>query len=110
LKNTGFLMQPTGPDFTYRLSPLFDVVTQENTLSHMLHIGPGIDNERPAQHGRVGLLANVRAGASQWGLKPKAIDAIIQLVRNVVAERAHYYQRAGMAADELEQIEQWVNS
>lgn len=109
LKNTGFLMQSTGPDFTYRISPLFDVVTQENTFRHMLHIGLGVDNERPAQHGRVGSLANARTGTSQWGLKPKVVETIIKRVQNVVAERARYYKRAGMAADEVSQVEQWIN-
>lgn len=109
LKNTGFLMQPENPNFIYRLAPLFDVVTQENSLSHMLHIGPGINNQRPSQYGRVGSLANARAGASQWGLKPKTIGAIIERVQHVVKERDHYYERAGMSADEVKQVEQWVN-
>lgn len=110
LKNTGFLMDADSADFRYRLSPLFDVVTQEGTTKHMLHVGPGINNRLPAENGRVGSLENARAGASFWGLKPAAVDSIIAKVLAVVERRHDYYRAAGMSPEEIMQVDRWVQS
>ncbi len=75
LKNTGFLMDGSGADFRYRLSPLFDVVTQEGNTKHMLHIGP--------MAGHAGTLENALSGAARWGLKTQAAQAIIDQVQRV---------------------------
>ena len=100
LKNTGFLLERGPRGYLYRLSPLFDVVTQENTLKHMLHIGP--------LAGREGTLENALAGAPDWRLRPQAAEEIIRRVQAVVARRRHYYDRAGMSAEEIGQVERWL--
>ncbi|MGE4336131.1 MAG: type II toxin-antitoxin system HipA family toxin [Pigmentiphaga sp.] len=107
LKNTGFLMTEE-PGFRYRLSPLFDVVTQEGTLRHLLHLGPGVgpDGERG---GRLGTLENARAGARLWGLKTHAVEEIIIRVQKVLARRQRYYEAAGMKDGEIGQVERWLS-
>lgn len=106
LKNTGFLMEPDS--FKYRLSPLFDVVTQEGNQKHMLHMGPGIEHPRPSANGRIGNLENARAGASHWGLKDRVADELIQQVCGVVAQHRDFYRAAGMNETEIERVERWV--
>eukprot|EP00887_Chlorella_sp_A99_P003786 scaffold31.g3786.t1 len=109
LKNTGFLMDPKSPDFRYRLSPLYDVVTQEGALKHMLHIAP-LSNANPDEcQGRVGSLANARASALRWGLKPAVIDAIISQIQTVLSHRNDYYLKAGMSETEIAQVERWIH-
>src|SRR5690606_37802407 len=97
-----------GQGFRYRLSPLFDVVTQEGTIKHMLHIGPGMDNAAPAANGRLGSLENALSGAAQWGLKPAAADKIIEQVQDVVSRRHQFYREAGMRDDEIGAVARWV--
>lgn len=108
LKNTGFLMDLSQPGFRYRLSPLFDVVTQEGTTKHMLHIGPGTDDSGSAG-GRLGSLENARAGAAHWGLRPQAVENIIEQVQAVVSRRHEYYRSAGMSESEILQVEHWMD-
>jgi len=108
LKNTGFLMEPTSRDFRYRLAPLFDVVTQEHTTKHLLHLGPGLDNAQARESGRVGDLDNVRAGAPHWGLRPEGVERLISRVQAVVAHRHYYYLLAGMSRAEIAQVERWL--
>jgi len=103
LKNTGFLMD--AQTFHYHLSPLFDVVTQEATTKHMLHLGPPGES---GTDGRVGNLDRARAGALQWGLRPQAVEAIIDRVQAIVADRQLYYRRAGMDDAEIALVERWL--
>lgn len=109
LKNTGFLMDPSHPGFKYRLSPLFDVVTQEGTLKHMLHIGPGVDGTGAAG-GRIGTLENARAGALHWGLTNSQVDSIIEKVKSVTEQRHKFYVASGMGNDEIELVERQIRS
>lgn len=110
-KNTGFLLDESG-GFRYRLSPLFDVVTQEGTIKHMLHVGPGVGprGEPSAKDGRLGTLANALAGASRWGLKPAAAEAIVTKVQDVLAQRFDFFTAAGMQQLEIEQVERWLSA
>jgi serine/threonine-protein kinase HipA len=107
LKNTGFLLDSSAKGFKYRLSPLFDVVTQESVLKHMLHLGPGHDGD--SGNGRIGTLANARAGVKQWGLRPDAAETIIDRVQAVVSRRARYYDEAGMSDEEVGLVEHWLS-
>ncbi len=106
LKNTGFLMESASPGFRYRLAPLFDVVTQEGSHRHMLHLGPGSKGEKS---GREGSLRNAKLGAAQWGLKAHAAETIIDRVQSVLARRHHYYRDADMDAREIQQVERWLS-
>lgn len=108
LKNTGFLLDRTTKGFKYRLSPLFDVVTQEGVLKHMLHLGPGEGGY--AKDGRVGTLANALAGVPQWGLKPHAAQQIIDRVQSVISQRQRYYKHAGMNDKEIAKVERWLSN
>lgn len=108
LKNTGFLLDRSAKGFNYRLAPLFDVVTQEGVLKHMLHLGPGKDGH--AQDGRIGKLANALAGVPQWGIKPAAAKNIIDRVQGVVSQRRRYYEQAGMSQDEIAKVERWLST
>lgn len=107
LKNTGFLMDANSPGFKYRLSPLFDVVTQESASKHMLHIGPS-QTPQEAAEGRIGTIERARAGGLRWGIRAAAADAIIERVSDVVSERHHYYRNAGMGDEEIEKVERWL--
>lgn len=108
LKNTGFLMDPASRDFRYRLAPLFDVVTQEHTSKHLLHLGPGVGETDGRPSGRLGVLDNVRAGAPHWGLRAQAVERLISRVQAVVAHRHYYYLLAGMTRVEIAQVERWL--
>lgn len=102
LKNTGFLMDDLPNKLVkYRLSPLFDVVTQEGNMKHMLHIGP--------KQMREGTMENILSGISQWGLKEKAAKETIDLVQERLSLREKYYIEAGMSANEMDSIEKWLN-
>ncbi|MFY0479840.1 type II toxin-antitoxin system HipA family toxin [Achromobacter marplatensis] len=95
LKNVGFVKdEGVG---TYRLSPLFDVVTQEGSARHYLHIGAA---------GRDSSFENCLTEYRRFGLRSEAAArSILDRVREVVAERAVFYQRAGMAHPEIERVE-----
>jgi serine/threonine-protein kinase HipA len=101
LKNTGFLKDEPGPGGRYRLSPLFDVVTQEGSAKHMLHIGP---------HGRESSFENALAGAARMSLKPKAAAEIVARVQDVVERRHEYYARAGLVANDIEIIDRCLSA
>lgn len=107
LKNTGFLLDPHARGYGYRLSPLFDVVTQEGTIKHMLHIGPGEKGE--VLQGRVGTLDNALAGCQQWGLDNEVAKEMIGQVSEVVANRRYFYEQSGMLGPEIDQVERWVS-
>jgi len=101
LKNTGFLKEESGPTGRYRLSPLFDVVTQEGSAKHMLHIGP---------HGRESTFENALAGAARMSIKPKAAAEIMARVQNVTGRRHEYYARARLADNEMEIIDRCLSA
>jgi serine/threonine-protein kinase HipA len=95
LKNIGFL-KDDGAD-TYRLAPLFDVVTQEGSARHYLHVGA---------LGRVSSFDNCMTEYRRFGLRSEdAARSILDHVRTVVAQRLRYYDEAGMKADEVVRIE-----
>lgn len=95
LKNIGFLKTP-GED-TYRLAPLFDVVTQEGTARHYLHIGT---------QGRDSSFDNVLSGYARFGIRSAAVARdIVSQVKHVVAQRGRYYDEAGLSAREVGVIE-----
>jgi len=100
LKNTGFLLDTQSPGFRYRLSPLFDVVTQEGTLPHLIHIGP--------LAGREGSIENALSGVEQWGIKLEVARDLVQRVQAVVARREQYYQKAGMSDSEIKSVQRWL--
>ncbi|SOZ19159.1 type II toxin-antitoxin system HipA family toxin [Cupriavidus taiwanensis] len=101
LKNTGFLKEEAGPTGRYRLSPLFDVVTQEGSAKHMLHIGP---------RGRESTFENAVAGAARMNIKPKAAQEIVGRVQDVTSHRHEYYARAGLADEEMEVIDRCLSA
>lgn len=95
LKNVGFLKDEGAG--TYRLSPLFDVVTQEGSAKHYLHIGAA---------GRDSTFENCLTEYRRFGLRSEAAaQSILDRVREVVAERAGFYGRAGMTRAEITQVE-----
>ncbi|AYD64816.1 type II toxin-antitoxin system HipA family toxin [Achromobacter sp. B7] len=95
LKNMGFLKDKNA--HTYRLSPLFDVVTQEGSARHYLHIG---------EHGRDSTFDNCLTQYRRFGLRSEAAaQSIVDAVRSVVAERHRYYEAAGMAPTEIALVE-----
>jgi serine/threonine-protein kinase HipA len=96
LKNTGFLRDESSNAGNFRLSPLFDVVTQEGNARHMLHLGPV---------GRESTFQNALDGAGRIGLRPRAAKDILDRVLAVTERRRDYYHRAGLAADELAIVE-----
>ena len=100
LKNTGFLRDLDSP-IKYRLSPLYDVVTQEGSVKHMLHLG---------EDGRESSLENALSEPERMGLKSTAAAAIADRVAKVVADRAAYYGRAGLSAMEQNVIERQLLS
>ncbi|MNT50396.1 hypothetical protein D3C72_1873150 [compost metagenome] len=95
LKNVGFL-KDDGAE-TYRLSPLFDVVTQEGSARHYLHIGSA---------GRESSFANCLSEYRRFGLRSEAAaKAVLERVLDVVRDRQRYYQAAGMTPDEIAHVE-----
>ena len=95
LKNVGFLKDDGR--HTYRLSPLFDVVTQEGSARHYLHIGAA---------GRDSTFDNCLTEYRRFGLRSEAsARAILDAVRAVVAQRQRYYEAAGMSPDEIARVE-----
>ncbi|KNY10929.1 protein kinase [Achromobacter piechaudii] len=95
LKNVGFLKDEGA--HTYRLSPLFDVVTQEGSARHYLHIGA---------QGRDSTFENCLTHYRRFGLRSEAAArSILDAVRDVVADRRAYYVAAGMAPEEISMVE-----
>lgn len=95
LKNVGFLKDEDA--HTYRLSPLFDVVTQEGSARHYLHIGA---------QGRDSTFENCLTHYRRFGLRSEAAArSILDAVRDVVADRRAYYLAAGMAPEEISMVE-----
>ena len=95
LKNVGFVKDEGAG--TYRLSPLFDVVTQEGSARHYLHIGAA---------GRDSTFQNCLTEYRRFGLRSEAAaQSILDRVQDVVAERAGFYARAGMAREEIARVE-----
>ncbi|WP_332608167.1 type II toxin-antitoxin system HipA family toxin [Achromobacter sp. ESBL13] len=95
LKNVGFLKDKNA--HTYRLSPLFDVVTQEGSARHYLHIGTD---------GRDSTFQNCLTQYRRFGLRSEAAaQSIVDAVRSVVAQRHRYYEAAGMAPTEIALVE-----
>ncbi|CAB3685055.1 type II toxin-antitoxin system HipA family toxin [Achromobacter piechaudii] len=95
LKNVGFLKDEGA--HTYRLSPLFDVVTQEGSARHYLHIGA---------QGRDSTFENCLTHYRRFGLRSEAAArSILDAVRDVVADRRAYYLAAGMASEEISMVE-----
>ncbi|MGB3430318.1 type II toxin-antitoxin system HipA family toxin [Achromobacter sp.] len=95
LKNVGFLKDESA--HTYRLSPLFDVVTQEGSARHYLHIGAA---------GRESSFQNCLSEYRRFGLRSEPVArGILDHVREVVAGRQRYYAMAGMTAEEIGHVE-----
>ncbi|WP_342065464.1 HipA domain-containing protein [Achromobacter kerstersii] len=95
LKNVGFLKDDGA--HTYRLSPLFDVVTQEGSAKHYLHIGAA---------GRDSTFENCLTEYRRFGLRSEAAArSILDPVRDVVTQRRRYYEAAGMPPREIELVE-----
>lgn len=95
LKNVGFLKDEGA--HSYRLSPLFDVVTQEGSARHYLHIGAA---------GRESSFDNCLSEYRRFGLRSEAAAReILEHVREVVAQRQRFYDIAGMPAEEVAHVE-----
>jgi len=95
LKNVGFLKDEGA--HTYRMSPLFDVVTQEGSARHYLHIGA---------EGRDSTFANCLTEYRRFGLRSEAAArSIIGRVLDVVRERQRFYEEAGMSPAEIAHVE-----
>ncbi|WP_199031421.1 type II toxin-antitoxin system HipA family toxin [Ralstonia sp. ASV6] len=102
LKNTGFLLETGGRGAGgLRLSPLFDVVTQEGSSKHMLHIGPS---------GRESSFENALAGAARMHIRPAAAREILTRVKEVVARRHEYYRQARLSDREIAIVEQTLSA
>ena len=102
LKNTGFLRETgTKGSAGLRLSPLFDVVTQDGSGKHMLHIGPA---------GRISTFENALAGAARMHIRPAAAQEIIGRVKDVVAQRRDYYREARLSEREMAIVEQTLSA
>lgn len=100
LKNHGFLRDARGDK--YRLSPLFDVMTQQTSdMKHSVHIGP---------QGRVGTLQNLREGGAQMRLSARYIELAIDAVQAVLAQRHTYYDRAGLPPEQEAMVEALLSS
>lgn len=101
LKNHGFIKDVKGDG--YRLSPLFDVVSQRTTdNNHFIHIGP---------KGREGTLENLLAGARSMGLSSKFAETVaLPAVQEVLAQRADFYAQAGLSAHEQALLEKHLSS
>lgn len=96
LKNTGFVQSanPAKPG-QLRLSPVFDVVTQAGEGLHYLHIG---------KSGRLGSVQNAMSESDRFGIKSAVAQKIADRVRDVVAERGHYYRLVGLDEKTLAQV------
>lgn len=95
LKNVGFL-KDEGSE-TYRLAPLFDVVTQEGSARHYLHIGAA---------GRDSTFANCLTEYRRFGLRSEAAaQSVLERVLDVVRDRRRYYDVAGIPEDDISHIE-----
>jgi len=101
LQNTGFLRDDTKSPGSLRLSPLFDVVTQQGIAKHMLHIGPA---------GRESSFENALAGAARMHVRPAAAREIIERVKNVVGKRRDYYKQARMEERDIDIVEQALSA
>lgn len=105
LKNTGFLRVKDARDpYAYRLSPLFDVVTQEGSLKHMLQIGKA---------GRESTIENALSNVRRMRIKEDAAQKIVHIARSVFDRRSEYYDRAGLQSDEVAALERcftWLRS
>ena len=101
LKNTGFTLSSNENSYGYELSPLFDVVTQEGSLKHMLHIGA---------RGRESSFENVLSEIPQMRIKPATAEIILNKVMNVFHQREAYYRRAGMSAREIHHVENCLSA
>jgi serine/threonine-protein kinase HipA len=95
LKNHGFMRQP-GPRDLYRLSPLYDVVTQEGSSKHMLRIG---------LNGRESTLENALSDSRRMGIRKAAAAGIAEKVQSVVNRRDEYYDKAGLSSSEKAALE-----
>lgn len=98
MKNTGFIEGKKGGG-KLQLSPVFDVVTQPGGGLHYLTIG---------QHGRHGTIENALSEPERFGIKRPAAENIANRVKDVVAERDHYYRRVGLDAKTLDEVDQLV--
>jgi len=95
LKNVGFLKDEDSN--YYRLSPLFDVVTQEGNTKHYLHLGA---------MGRESSFDNALSEYRRFGLRSEQVAlSILERVTEVVGRRQHYYEDAGMNKVEIECVE-----
>lgn len=102
LKNTGFLRDDdAGNGAQLRLSPLFDVVTQEGSSKHMLHVGPA---------GRESSFENALAGAARMNVRPAAAKEILARVQAVTARRREFYEEARLSGREMQLIEQCLSA
>lgn len=101
LKNTGFLMDNNNFN-NYYLAPLYDVVTQESDLPHMIHIGP--------KEGRKGTIENALSGAKLMGLKPNVANDIIKYMLDIVSIRKKYYVKASLNEKEIETISKYISA
>jgi serine/threonine-protein kinase HipA len=95
LKNHGFMREP-GPRDLYRLSPLYDVVTQEGSSKHMLRIG---------LNGRESTLENALSDSRRMGIRKEAAAAIAEKARSIVDRRDEYYDKAGLSSPEKAALE-----
>lgn len=87
LKNIGFLLALGTKAPRLELAPVFDVVTQ-TSLQHYLTIG---------LQGRVGSLENALSVPRRYGLTERGAKSIAQAVVDVVADRARFYEQAGLS-------------
>jgi len=95
LKNVGFLKDEDS--HYYRLSPLFDVVTQEGSAKHYLHLGA---------MGRESSFENALSEYRRFGLRSEqAALSILDRVMGVVGQRQRYYEETGMNGAEIERVE-----
>lgn len=105
LKNTGFLRVKDAKDpYAYRLSPLFDVVTQEGSLKHMLRIG---------KSGRESTIENALSDVRRMRVKEDTAQTILSTAMEVFDRRSEYYEKAGLKNDEVDALERcftWIRS
>jgi len=95
LKNIGFLKDDHS--HYYRLSPLFDVVTQEGNAKHYLHLGA---------MGRESSFENALSEYRRFGLRSEqAALSILDRVMAVVGQRQRYYADSGMRDAEVMRVE-----
>lgn len=99
MKNMGFIESPKGGG-KLQLSPLFDVVTQPGEGLHFLRIG---------KEGRIGSVANAMSEPERFGIKRHVSEKILSTVRDVVAERDHYYRLVGLDAKTMDEVNRLVD-